>query len=161
MAAVAEEPEAGEAAEEAARAEIPNQIPNINRELSRMAQLIEKELSYKLVGLLFAVYNTLGGGYQEKYYQKAIAKEFERNGIKFQEQLIVPLDFKGSSIGRYFLDFLVERKIIVEIKSASKIYMRDVKQILSYLKRSDLELGILANFSRNGLEFRRVLKGSQ
>lgn len=124
-----------------------------------MANIIEKDLSYKIVGVLFEVYNNLGGGYQEKYYQRAIAKELKNSGLKFKEQVKIPLKFKEESIGKYFLDFLVEDKIVLEIKASSKFFTRDIKQILAYLKSTNIELGILANFSRNGLKFKRILKG--
>jgi GxxExxY protein len=92
-----------------------------------MSNLIEKELSYKIVGVLFYVYNNLGGGYQEKYYQRAIAKQLKNEGIKFKEQIYVPLSFKEESIGKYFLDFLIEDKVVLEIKAANKFYTRDIK----------------------------------
>jgi GxxExxY protein len=97
-----------------------------------MAEIVEKELSYKIVGILFSVYNELGGGYQEKYYQRAIAHSLKEHGIKFKEQVHVPLHFHSESIGKYFLDFVVEDKIVVEIKVAGKFYVRDVKQVLAY-----------------------------
>lgn len=124
-----------------------------------MVNLIEKELSYKIVGALFDAYNNLGGGYQEKYYQRAVAKEFNNRNIKFAEQIEIPLNFKGDSIGRYFLDFLIEDKIVLEIKASDKFYTRDIKQILAYLKSANIDLGILANFTRKDLQLKRILKG--
>lgn len=125
-----------------------------------MPEIVEKELSYEIAGALFEVYNNLGGGYQEKYYQRAVAKALRDRGLAFIEQIPVPLTFKGSSIGRYFLDFLVENKIILEIKVANKLYPRDIRQVLAYLKSTDQRLAILANFSRSGLKLKRVLRGS-
>lgn len=124
-----------------------------------MAELIEKELSYKINGVLFEVYNNLGGGYQEKYYQRAIAKELENQGIKFVEQVKVPLIFKEELIGRYFLDFLIEDKIVLEIKVSEKFFDRDIKQVLGYLNSANIKLGILANFTRKGLKTKRILRG--
>lgn len=125
-----------------------------------MSNLVEKDLSYKIVGVLFDVYNNLGGGYQEKYYQKAVANELNRSNIEFTEQIAIPLEYKGDSIGRYFLDFLIEKKIVLEIKAGNfKFYPRDVRQILAYLKSSEVTLGILANFGRRNLQLKRVLKG--
>jgi GxxExxY protein len=63
-----------------------------------MSNLVEKELSYKIIGILFDVYNNLGGGYQEKYYQRAVAQEFKNKNIKFKEQINIPLSFKGNTI---------------------------------------------------------------
>lgn len=125
-----------------------------------MAELIEKDLSYTIVGILFEAYNQLGGGYQEKYYQKAISGELRNRNIKFKEQIAVPLAFKDVPIGRYFLDFLIEDRIILEIKASDKFYERDIKQVLAYLKRTNIPLAILANFNRHTLQFKRILKGS-
>lgn len=125
-----------------------------------MADLVEKELSYEINGALFYVYNELGDGYPEKYYQRAIARALEKKGIKFQGQLMVPLDYDDTSIGRFFLDFCIEERLILEIKSAPKLYARDQKQILSYLQRHNIKLGILVNFGRQKLEIKRILRGS-
>ncbi len=124
-----------------------------------MADLLHKELSYKIVGILFKVHGKLGGGYQEKYYQKAIAFELKNSSINFQEQVLVPLKYQDSAIGRYFMDFVIEDKIVLEIKTLPRFYSRDIKQVLSYLKVSNLSLGILASFSRNEVTFKRILKG--
>lgn len=124
-----------------------------------MAKLIEKELSYEISGVTFEVYKTLGGGYQEKYYQRAIAKELKNRGIKFTEQLPVPLTFKGENLGRYFLDFLIEDRIVLEVKVGNKIYNRDIKQVLAYLHSTNKKLGIIALFTRNGVNIKRILKG--
>ena len=121
------------------------------------SKLIYPKLSYSVVGILFNVYNELGGGYQEKYYQRAIAKRFKRENIKFQEQVVFSLEFDKEKIGRYFLDFLLENKIILEIKITPRFYIRDIRQILAYLKRTNLQLGILSSFTRNGLIFKRVI----
>ena len=77
--------------------------------------------------------------------------------IQFQEQINVPLKFDNEKIGQYFLDFLVDNKIILEIKVAPRFYIRDVRQILAYLKATNLQLGILASFTRNGLIFKRII----
>ncbi|MFA5777815.1 MAG: GxxExxY protein, partial [Parcubacteria group bacterium] len=89
-----------------------------------MAKLIYPELSYKIVAALYEVQKNLGGGYQEKYYQKALAKEFNIKKIKYTGQLPIELRYKDESLGRYFLDFLIEDKIVLEIKSDSKFYIR-------------------------------------
>jgi GxxExxY protein len=124
-----------------------------------MANLIHPELSYNIVAALYEVQRNLGGGYQEKYYQKSLAKEFSLRKIKYKEQLPVELKYKNESLGRYFLDFLVEDKIVLEIKSDCKFYSRDIKQVLGYLRAKNLELGILACFSKKGLIYKRILKG--
>jgi len=127
---------------------------------NKTEKLIHPELSYVIVGILYEVYNELGNGYQEKYYQRAISKEFASKQIKFKEQLPIKLRYKGDYLGIYYLDFLVEDKIILEIKNSSKFYPKDIKQVIGYLKATGLELGILACFSKNGLIYKRILKGN-
>jgi len=126
-----------------------------------MAELVYKKLSYIIVGILFKVYNELGGGYQEKYYQKVIGLELKRRNINFQEQVPVDIAYNKKRIGKYYLDFVIDNKIVLEIKTAFRFYPRDVKQILAYLKATGLELGILASFSKGELKFKRILKGNK
>lgn len=124
-----------------------------------MADLVHKDLSYKIIGTLFKVHSELGGGYQEKYYQKAVALELRKNKIKFKKQLLVDLNYGNEKIGRYYVDFLIDNKIVLEIKVSQVFYNRDVKQVLAYLKSTGIILGILASFSKYDLKFRRILKG--
>lgn len=124
-----------------------------------MAKLFYPKLSYEVVGALYEVYNTIGSGFQEKYYQKALSKELEEKRINFKEQLPVGLYYKGEKLGIYYFDFLIEDKIILEIKNSSKFYPRDIKQVLGYLKAKNINLGILACFGKNGLIYKRILKG--
>lgn len=78
--------------------------------------VIYKELSYQIVGCVFAVYNELGYGFKERYYEDAITKEFKSQNINFKRQLPYKVSYKGETIGTYRFDFLVEDKIIVELK---------------------------------------------
>lgn len=122
-----------------------------------MVKLLYPELSYKIVGCLYDIYNELGSGYQEKYYQRALAGRFKKEKVGFVEQIPADLISDGKSIGRYLLDFLVEKKIIIELKVGFRLYPRDFKQIRAYLKRHGLELGILVLFSKKGVEYHRIL----
>ena len=125
-----------------------------------MTDIVFKELSYLIVGILFKVFNELGGGYQEKYYQRATALELKRRKIDFKEQVLVNLTYGSRNIGKYYLDFVIANKLVLEIKVTPHFYTRDVKQVLAYLKITGLPLGILASFSRKELKFKRVLKGN-
>ena len=124
-----------------------------------MAELIYPELSYKIVGILYKVYNQLGGGYQEKYYQQAIKRELFLQQIPFLEQVKVNFNYNGHLIGRYYLDFIIDHKIVLEIKIIPSFSMKDIIQVLNYLKQSNLKLGILASLNRNRIIFKRILKG--
>lgn len=127
-----------------------------------MKELIKKdilhpELSYKIIGILYEVYNELGYGFQEKYYEKAAAKEFEQKGLEYKEQLHVPLEFKNQKIGDYFLDFLIDDKIILELKKGDNFSKKNIDQVYAYLRAKDLKLGIIAQFTSRGLKFKRIV----
>ncbi|MFH1346979.1 MAG: GxxExxY protein [Spirochaetota bacterium] len=119
--------------------------------------LIYPELSYKLVGILFDVYNCLGAGHPEKYYQKAISEELKSREISFQEQVYYPLKYKNKIIGQIYLDFLVDNKVVLEIKKNSYFSKKNIDQVLNYLKLFDKKLAILANFSKEGVLFKRIV----
>lgn len=121
--------------------------------------IIHKELSYRIIGIMFEVFNNLGAGYQEKYYQRAIKLSFEQAKIHFLEQVRTALSVKNHDIGCYYIDFIVDHKIVLEIKSKSNFSRKDVFQVLGYLKKSGLDLGILVTFSSSGLKFKRILRG--
>jgi len=127
-----------------------------NNKLSRN-DLIYPDLSYKITGILFDVFKDLGAGYQEKYYQRAISISLKKNGLKFKEQVSVPLEYRSHKIGRLVLDFLIENKIVLEIKKGNYFSPANIKQISSYLKATDLKLGLLANFTSGGVKFKRIL----
>jgi len=119
--------------------------------------LIYPELSYQIVGILFEVYNQLGPGYPEKYYQKAISAELKRCNLSFREQVFTPLKLKGETIGRNYLDFLIEDRIILEIKKGTRFSGRNIEQVITYLKTAGLKLGIIANFGPKELKFKRII----
>jgi GxxExxY protein len=120
-------------------------------------EILYPELSYNIVGVLIEVFRELGGKYQEKYYQRAVAVELKKRGFKFIEQVKVPLAYKDEPIGHYYLDFLVEGKIILELKKNKPFSYKDIQQTLSYLKALNLQLGILANFTSDGVKSKRIV----
>jgi GxxExxY protein len=119
--------------------------------------LVYPELSYQITGILFEIFKQLGSGYQEKYYQRAIALELKKHSLRYQEQVSVPLQYKGDKIGNYFLDFLIGGKIILEIKKSKHFSKKNIEQIYAYLKATGLRLGILANFTKDGVTFKRIV----
>ena len=121
------------------------------------SDLIYPNFSYKVVGILYDVYNELGFGYQEKYYQRAVAIAFRKNKIKYKEQVKVSLKYSDSSIGYYFLDFLLNDKVILEIKRRDYFSKKDIEQVYAYLAATNLKLGILANFTSSGIKYKRIL----
>lgn len=120
-------------------------------------KVLHKKLSYILVGVLFDIYNELGYGYHEKHYEKAIEKELLRRKIPYKRQLCCKLVLKGEEIGKYYFDFLIDDKIVLEIKRGNYFSRKNIDQVKGYLKVVDLQLGILANFTQSGIKFMRIL----
>ena len=120
-------------------------------------KIIYKELSYQIMGVLFEVYNELGYGYQEKYYEKAIARAFDKKGIKYKRQVAYKVKFKGEFIGMQYLDFLIEDKIVLELKKGNYFPKRNIEQVKSYLNVTSKQLAILANFTSTDVKSLRIL----
>ena len=120
-------------------------------------KLLYPELSYKLVGILFEVHTELGNRYQEKYYQRAMQVKLKKNNIPFKKEISVNLTVDGERIGKYFLDFLIDNKIVLELKAKPNFTKNDFKQVKAYLHAFKLELGLLVNFYGDSLEYKRIL----
>lgn len=120
-------------------------------------KVVHKELSYRIVGIAFEVYNNLGPGYQEKYYHRGFAVGLGESGLKFRREVFIPVVFKDRNVGRYYLDFLVESKIIVELKKGDYFSKKNTEQVKAYLKATGLKLAILINFTSTGVKFMRIL----
>ncbi len=119
--------------------------------------LIYPELSYKLVGLAYNVFNELGHGHLEKIYQKAYAKELKEAGIIFKEQAPYKVIYKEEIIGNNYLDFLIEEKVIIELKRSDFYSKKYIDQVSNYIKVSNLKLAILINFTTNGVRIKRIV----
>ena len=119
--------------------------------------LLFPELSYRIVGCAFDVFKEIGPGHLEKIYQRALAKAFQRKNIKYQEQVRHRVSCSGEIIGRGYFDFLVEDKIVVELKRGKFYYAEELSQVNEYLKMSDLKLGIIIRFTHEGVRTKRVV----
>lgn len=96
------------------------------------------------IGAIYDVYNKLGFGFQEKYYQRAVAIELTKRGLKFVREQTKPIYYDGRIIGRYYADFIVNDSVILELKIANDVLETYVKQVLGYLHAWQLSVGILA-----------------
>jgi GxxExxY protein len=122
-----------------------------------MSTIIHRDLSYKIVGILFSVHRQLGNRYQEKYYQRAVEQALIENNVRFKKEIVIDLKYNDHKIGKYFLDFLIEDVLILELKAVPRLLPKDFKQVLGYLRANNLELGILANFHPESLVYKRIL----
>lgn len=119
--------------------------------------MVYPELSYKVLGAAFNVFNELGWGLSEKDYQRGLAKELEKMGIRFEREVYIPLTYKSESVSRFYADFVTERKVILELKVVPKLGYAHTRQLLGYLIGSGYKLGILLYFTKDGVKHRRVL----
>lgn len=119
--------------------------------------LLYPELSYKINGILFEVFRQLGGGHREKYYQLAIKEALEKEGIKFKEQFYVPLKFNDKVVGKYFLDFLIEDKLVLELKRGKIVAINNINQVKQYLTALNLKLALVVSFTHTGAKINRIL----
>ena len=114
--------------------------------------MTENEISYKIRGAIFNVYNNLGPGLLESAYEAALKIELEKLGLQVESQVYLPLVYEGVSIPRaYRIDILVEKKVIIELKAVQFVNEVCYKQLQTYLKMTGLKLGILVNFETDDI----------
>lgn len=119
------------------------------------------DLTYQIRGCIFAVANNLGTGHKEIIYQKALAKEFEKIGLKYEREKRLAVVYDGEKIGDYIPDFVVEEKVIIELKANEINFWKFEKQLLYYLKNTGYKLGLLVNFGSSPLIIKRkIIDGS-
>lgn len=120
---------------------------------------LEKELTYQIRGAIFTVANKYGSGLKEHIYQKALAEELESRNIPFKEQKRISIySFNtGKNLGSYVPDFVINDKVVIELKSSRFTTREDIEQQRSYLRNSSYEIGYLVNFGTPKLDIRRSI----
>jgi GxxExxY protein len=122
---------------------------------------INDSLTHSIIGCAMAVHTALGNGFQELIYQRSLAIELAEKGITFVREMEMPIFYKQHEVGTRRVDFLVERKVLVELKALIKLEDVHLAQGLNYLVAYDLPIGLLINFGATKLEFKRLFrKGS-
>ncbi|MBI2448528.1 GxxExxY protein [Candidatus Microgenomates bacterium] len=120
-------------------------------------KVIYPELSYEIMGCIFDVYNEVGHGFSEKHYYGAIEKAFVAKGFLCKKQVYAKLVYDNNIVGKFFLDFLINDKIVVELKIGEYYGRKNIDQVYQYLRVNDLRLGILVNFTRSGVRYKRIV----
>ncbi|CAG0978106.1 hypothetical protein ANAEL_01570 [Anaerolineales bacterium] len=123
-----------------------------------MTELLYKELSFAVIGAAMEVHGILGSGFLEAVYQAALEKELKLRAIPFKSQVHLPVIYKNELVGEYKADFVVDEKIVVEIKSLSRLNSAHEAQAIHYLTATGLQLALLINFGAGSLDYRRVVK---
>ncbi len=118
-----------------------------------------ENITKKIIGASFQVHSFLGNGFQEVIYQRALAHEFEQAGLSFQREIEQNIFYKElpHPIGTRRADFVVEEKVLVEIKAVIELEDVHFAQALNYLKAYKLEVGLLINFGSKSLTFKRLV----
>lgn len=120
-------------------------------------ELIEAELSNRIIGCCINVHRALGPGFLEKVYEEAVAIELAKQGLKFERQKQVIIYYDGIPVGAHRLDFLVESRVLLELKACRELEEVFLAIAKSYLKATKLPLELVVNFGQPKLEVRRVV----
>ncbi len=115
-----------------------------------------KDITGKIIGSAMRVHSTLGNGFQEVIYQRALAIEMENAGLGFQRELEMEIEYYDRSIGTRRVDFLVEEEIMVELKAITNLEDVHLAQAINYLEAYKLGIGLLINFGAKSLQYKRV-----
>jgi GxxExxY protein len=115
-----------------------------------------EELTHKIIGCAMKVHSTLGNGFQELIYQRALAIEMFKQGLNFQREMEMTIYYECEDIGTRRVDFFVEDKIMVELKAIITLEDVHLAQAMNYCQAYNLPIGLLINFGAKSLEFKRV-----
>lgn len=115
------------------------------------------DITGKIIGLAMKVHREMGNGFQEVIYQRALEIELAKNLKKFYREFEVPVKYKGEQIGTRRVDFLIDKKVSVEIKSVIQLENVHLAQAINYLEAYNLEIGLLINFGAESLQVKRLL----
>ena len=120
-------------------------------------ELLEKNLTEKIIGASFKVHNALGCGFLEKVYENALAVELNHLGIAFQQQPALKVKYEGVIVGDYQADMVIDDRVILELQAVSTLDSVHEAQLLNYLKATGLQVGLLINFAKPKLQFKRFV----
>ena len=115
------------------------------------------EITYIINGAIFEVNKVLGHGFLEKVYENALLKELNDRGLKAESQVPINVLYKETTVGEYLADILVERKVILELKTVDRLDKIHEAQLMNYLKATGIQVGLLINFKHQKAEIKRIV----
>lgn len=122
-----------------------------------MDMLVEEQLSYRVRGCVYEVSRELGGGFLEKVYENALMREFALRGLTAQAQVPLSVTYKGHTVGQYFVDMMVEDRILLELKAQEELPPSSQAQLINYLRASGRKIGMLINFTSPKAVIKRIV----
>ena len=117
--------------------------------------MVDQELTEKIIGCAMKVHTTLGPGFLESVYQKALAYELAKAGLNVECEKPIIVHYDGVAVGDFSADMLVEESVILELKANQSLAPANEVQLVNYLTASSIEIGLLMNFGAERLEFKR------
>ena len=114
-----------------------------------------KDISKKIIGAAYKVYNTLGFGFLESVYEKSLLIEIEKSGLNVTRQFPINVYYDEQRVGEFYADIFVENKVMVELKSVKTLHKIHQVQLVNYLVATKTDIGLLINFGANGVEVKR------
>ncbi|MBI4938206.1 MAG: GxxExxY protein [Nitrosomonadales bacterium] len=122
-----------------------------------MKNLAHEEWTKEIIGAAFEVHDILGYGFLERVYQKALQAELISRRLRAEIEHPIKVTYKGFVVGDYFADLLVEESVVVELKISTSYNPQDEPQLLNELKATGFKVGLLINFGRTRVEFKRLV----
>jgi len=119
--------------------------------------LLYNELTREIIGSAMDVHSNLGSGFLESVYEESLAIEFELRDVPYEKQKGINVLYKGRQAKQFICDFLVDNKVLVEIKAISELTTTEEAQILNYLKATGIKVGLLINFGEKSLNYKRFI----
>ena len=127
------------------------------QEQGEQQQQLRDPLTYRVIGAYFGVYRSLGWGFLESVYHRAMAVELQHAGLRCASEVLLPVHHRGVLVGQYRADLIVERELVVEVKTVTQFEGAHRAQLLNYLKATTIEKGLLLNFGQRPAFERLIL----
>ena|SRR5215469_6396353 len=124
---------------------------------TEQSKLLYAELTEKIIGVYYDVYNELGHGFLESVYSNAMGRALAQAGLAVQREVSVPVYFRGWDVGHFKADLVVNGCILIELKAVQALDRSHEAQIINYLRATELEVGLLFNFGGSKPQFRRIV----
>jgi GxxExxY protein len=119
-------------------------------------ELLHRDLTEKIIGIFYKVYNELGYGFLEKVYHNAMCLELSKNNLQFEKEKMINVFYDNEVVGEYYADLLIENKVIVEIKAAELLKEEFEYQLVNYLKATKIQIGLILNFGKKAEIKRKI-----